>query len=121
MELFGRSQSKILFVVITVKKWLSRKFMIFWFSFLLLEFPNCNETSRPVVFYLESVIKNFTKNAKNPLCQSLFFNKVAGLRPATLLKKRRQNRCFPVIFVKFLTLHSLNQFFQNNFDGCFCC
>ena len=32
----------------------------------------------------------------------LFFNKVAGLRPATLLKKRLWHRCFPVNFAKFL-------------------
>ena len=41
--------------------------------------------------------------------QSLFFNKVTGLRPATLLKKRLWHRCFPVSFVKFLRklfLHS---------------
>ena len=31
-----------------------------------------------------------------------FFNKVAGLRPVTLLKKRLWQRCFPVNFVKFL-------------------
>ena len=30
------------------------------------------------------------------------FNKVAGLRPATLLKKRLWHRCFPVNFAKFL-------------------
>ena len=36
------------------------------------------------------------------LCKSLFFNKVAGLRPETLLKKRLCHRCFPVNFVKFL-------------------
>ena len=36
------------------------------------------------------------------MCQSLFFNKVADLRPATLLKKRLWHRCFPAIFVKFL-------------------
>ena len=36
------------------------------------------------------------------LCQSLFFNKVAGLRPAALLKKRLWHRCFPVNFAKFL-------------------
>ena len=34
--------------------------------------------------------------------QSLFFNKVAGLRPATLLKKSLWHRCFPVNFEKFL-------------------
>ena len=36
------------------------------------------------------------------LCQSLFFNKVLGLRPATLLKKRLWYRCSPVDFAKFL-------------------
>ena len=30
------------------------------------------------------------------------FNKVAGPRPATLLKKRPWHRCFLVFFVKFL-------------------
>ena len=32
----------------------------------------------------------------------LFFNKVAGLRPANLLKKRLPHKCFSVNFVKFL-------------------
>ena len=30
------------------------------------------------------------------------FNKVAGLKPATLLKKRLRHSCFPVNFAKFL-------------------
>ena len=34
------------------------------------------------------------------MCQSLFCHKVAGLRPATLLKKRLWHRCFPVNFQK---------------------
>ena len=34
--------------------------------------------------------------------ESHFFNRVAGLRPAILLKKRLWHRCFPVNFVKFL-------------------
>ena len=50
----------------------------------------------------EVVLRNFTKFTRKHLCHSLFFNKVAGLRPATLLKKRLQYRCFPVNFVKFL-------------------
>ena len=33
---------------------------------------------------------------------SLFFNKVAVLRPATLFKKRLWHSCFPVNFAKFL-------------------
>ena len=36
------------------------------------------------------------------MCQSLFFNKVADLSPATLLKKRLWRRWFPVNFVRFL-------------------
>ena len=43
----------------------------------------------------------FFKISQNFLCQSLFFNKVADLRPATLLKKRLWHRCFPVNFAKF--------------------
>ena len=31
-----------------------------------------------------------------------FFNKVVGLRSATLLKERLRQRCFPMIFAKFL-------------------
>ena len=55
------------------------------------------------------VLKTFTKFTGKHLCQSLFFNKAAGLRPATLLKKRLWHRCFPVNFVKFLR----TRFLQN--------
>ena len=50
----------------------------------------------------KGVHKNFTKFTGKHLRQSLFFNKVAGLRPATLVKKSLWHRCFPVNFVKFL-------------------
>ena len=33
------------------------------------------------------VLRNFTKFTGKDLCQSLFFNKVAGCGPATLLKR----------------------------------
>ena len=36
------------------------------------------------------------------LCRSLFFNKVSGLRSATLLKKRPWHRGFPMNFAQFL-------------------
>ena len=57
----------------------------------------------------KGVLRNFTKFPGKHLCQSLFFNKVAGLRPATLLKRRLWYRCFPVNFVKFLR----TRFLQN--------
>ena len=54
------------------------------------------------MFCKKDVLENFAKFTGRRLRQSLFFNKVAGLRPATLLKKRLWRRCFSVIFVKFL-------------------
>ena len=35
----------------------------------------------------KGVLRNFSKFTGKHLCQSLFFNKVAGLRPVSLLKK----------------------------------
>ena len=48
------------------------------------------ERHPPEVFCNKGVLRNFAKSAEKhlPLCHSLFFNTVAGLRPATLLKKR---------------------------------
>ena len=60
-----------------------------------------NRKSRPLVFCKKGVLKNFLKFTRKNLYQSLFFNKVAGLRPANLLKKRLWNRVFPVNFGKF--------------------
>ena len=51
----------------------------------------------------KGVLRNFAKFTGKHLCQSLYFNKVAGLRPATLLKKKLWHRCFPVNFAKLRT------------------
>ena len=40
------------------------------------------------VFCKTGILENSTKFTGKYLCQSLFFNRVAALRPATLLKKR---------------------------------
>ena len=43
----------------------------------------------PEVIYIKCVLKNFVKTAGMQLCRRFFFfNKVAGLRAETLLKKR---------------------------------
>ena len=63
------------------------------------------------MFCKKSALWNFAKLIGKHLCQILFFNKVAGLRPATLLKKRLSHRCFLVNFAKFLIL----PFLQNTF------
>ena len=49
----------------------------------------------------KKVFLEVSQNLLENTCQSLFLNKVAGLRPATLSKKRLWHRCFPVNFVKF--------------------
>ena len=48
------------------------------------------------------VLKHLAKFTVKDLCQSLFFNKVAGLRPATFLKKKLWHSYYPVNFSKIL-------------------
>ena len=67
-------------------------------------------SSRPEVLCKKGVLRNFGKFIEKHMCQKLFFNKVAGLRPATLLKKSLCHRCFSVNFAKFL---------QSTSGGCF--
>ena len=50
----------------------------------------------------KGVLKNFAKSTGKHQCQILFFNKDAGLRSETLLKKRLCHRCFPMNFANFL-------------------
>ena len=59
----------------------------------------------------KGVLRDFAKFPGKHLCQSLFFNKVAGLRPATLLKNRLWQMCLPVSFAKFLR----TPFLQNTY------
>ena len=51
----------------------------FWEYFITI-----STKSPPEVFYKKGVLKNFTKFRGKHLCQSLFFNKLAGLRPKAL-------------------------------------
>ena len=70
-------------------------------------------SSRPEVFCKDGVLKNFAKCTGKHLCQGLFFNKVADLRPSDLLKNRLRHRCFPVYFAIFLRT-------TNTSDGAAC-
>ena len=60
-----------------------------------------NKKQPPEVFCKKGVLRNFAKFTGKHLCQILFFNKVAGLRPETLFKTRLWHRCFPVNIAKF--------------------
>ena len=55
--------------------------------------------SCPEVFCNKGIL--YAKLIGKHLCQSLFFNKVAGLRSAILLKKGLWHTCFPIKFAKF--------------------
>ena len=46
-----------------------------------------SRSCRPEVFCKKDALRNFAKFTGKHLCKSLFFNKVADLRPATLLKE----------------------------------
>ena len=54
------------------------------------------------VFRKKGVLRSFAKFTGKHLCQSLYFNKVTGLRPATILKKRVWHRYFSMNFAKSL-------------------
>ena len=58
-------------------------------------------SSRRCVFCIKGVLRNFTKFTGKHLCQSLYFNKVAGLR--------LWHRCFLVNFARFLRTPFLTQ------------
>ena len=49
----------------------------------------------------KGVLRNFTKLTGKDLCQSLYLNKVADLRPGTLLKKILWHKYYCVNFAKF--------------------
>ena len=69
-------------------------------AFHLLQRKISLQKQLPEVFWKIGVFRNFAKFAGKRLCQSLFFNKVAGYSP---WKERLWHRCFHANFVKFLS------------------
>ena len=62
------------------------------------------------------VLKSFAKFTGKHLCQNHNFNKVAGLRPATLLKKKKtQAQVFSCEFFKI----SKNTYFEEHLNDSF--
>ena len=78
---------------------------------IFLKFDNYR-SSRLEVFCKKGVLRNISKFTGDHLCQSLVFNKVAGLRPETLLNKRLCHRCFSVNLAKFLKTPFLTELFR---------
>ena len=65
-------------------------------------------TSGLEVFSKKVVLRNFSKFTGKHLCQNLFFNKVAGLRPANFIKKYTLAHMFSCEFCEI----SKNSFFH---------
>ena len=98
-RLIFQSQGKLFFPEIFTKIiWFSTYPMKLWRE--IWENPTCGSTEKSKSFrsshqrssMKKGVLRNFAKFTGKYLCQSLFFNKVAGLRYG----------CFPVNFAKFL-------------------
>ena len=75
---------------------------------------NTRQSSLPEVLCKKGILKNFAKFTEKQLCQSFFFNKAAGLRSVTLLKKRLWHKCFSVNFAKFLGTPFFTEFFTEH-------
>ena len=59
---------------------------------------------------VKKVFLEISQNVQENNCATVsFWNKVVGLRAATLFKKGLRHRCFPVNFVKFLKTHFLTE------------
>ena len=86
------------------------------YTWWILTTWNIVRSSHQRCFVRNGAIRNFAKFTGKHLCQSLFFNKVASLRPATLLKKRLWDRCFSVNFAKFFR----TLFYRTPPGDCFC-
>ena len=56
------------------------------------------------VFHKKAILKKFAIWKGKHLCRGLFFIKVAGLRPLTVLKKGLQHRYFLVNVRKFIKI-----------------
>ena len=82
------------------------RIIIYKFVWIYLGRSSC-----PEVFCKKDVLRNIAKLTGKHLCQSLFFDKVAGLRLLFVLKKRLWYWCSPVNFVQNI---------QNTSGGCFC-
>ena len=93
---------------------------------LLIRFTLCSAPSssssllllrsiRPEVFHKKVVLRNFAKFTRKHLRQRVFFNKVAGLRLASLSKRGSGTG----IFLWILRNFSEHLLLQNTCDGCF--
>ena len=107
-KMFGKKQKLKTTVVTRLYNW-AKCFYSFVFKSLLWSHDSFTKkhskqrrSSHQTCPTIKAVLINFIKITGRHLYHSLFFKKVAGLRRATLLKKRLWHRCLPVNFTKLL-------------------
>ena len=109
---FWKKRSLPLFII-TLSRFQLLKCSQFWKVFKkTIRLSNqlyADRSSCPEAFYEKVVLRNFAKFTGKHVYQSLFFNNVAGLRSATLLKKRLWHRRFTVNFSKLLIIPFLTE------------
>ena len=109
----GKLQNKTLVVhYILCRSFLQQFYVLLLFTYFIISTfhvfcpslysQETNRSSHRRWFVKRGVFKNFAKFTGKHLRYSVFFNKVAGLLPSNLSKKRLWRRCFPVNFAKFL-------------------
>ena len=88
-------------------------FIVFIFAFGRF-FQEYSEAATRDILWEKVFLEISQIHRKTPVPEPLF-DKVAGLRPATLLKKRLWHSCFPVNFAKFPRTF----IYSTPLDGCF--
>ena len=102
-------------MVLKTSLYIAVHFMATFISWQFLSKSRSDRSSRPEVFCKNGVLRNFAKFTRKHLCQSLFFNKIAGLRPAILLKRDSGTGVFLWVLWNF----EEHLFSQNTSGGCF--
>ena len=82
--------------------------MVIFFSCDYTFPPFLSESSRPEMFCKKGVLKNFTKFTEKHLCQSLLFNKVAGLRRLMFYPRAAMIWCFYLQLYRFIKKSSIS-------------
>ena len=76
----------------------------FTLDVLLCSEYSYDRSSHRTCYVRKGVLRNFPKFTGKHMCQSPFFNRLAGTRSGSLLKKWLWQRCFAVDFAKFLRI-----------------
>ena len=80
---------------------LSHKLSIYYYNTDVCKAPSDYRSSRPEVFCKKGVLRNLAKFTGKRQRQSLFFNKVAGLRPEACNFNKKETLA-PVLSCEFL-------------------